>query len=266
MKQTGIQSAEELKQHILNIQREAWNVVHYACIRRFGFTKLRIKLLPGYPTLLQLAKEKPDAVLLDFACAFGVDTRAAIADGYPVNNVVATDLQQDFWDIGHKLFKSTPQSFPVPFVQGNVFDPKHIAPAAPLYEPPNTPRPHLPTLSSLIPLRGHVSAIHVAAFFHLFQEEGQLQAARALASLLSPEKGSFIFGSHSALPEKGIRKHPNPRGEYIYCHDVDSWHALWDSMVFEKGTVKVTSVLNERPLRPSETDKRYTMLWTVTRI
>lgn len=90
-----------------------------------------------------------------------------------------------FWDIGHKLFKSTPESFPVPFVQGDVFDPKHIAPASPLYTPPSTPRPDLSTLASLTPLQGHVSAIHVAAFFHLFQEDGQLKAARALASLLS---------------------------------------------------------------------------------
>jgi len=211
-RQTGIDGDEELKEHIVKIQHEAWDVVHYGCIRNFGFTKLRIKMLPGYANLLRLAQVKSDAIFLDFACAFGVDTRAAIADGYRVENVVASDLQQVFWYIGHKLFRSTPQSFPVPFVQGNVFDPKHIAPASPLYTPPSTPRPDLSSLDSLIPLQGHVSAIHVAAFFHLFQEDDQLKAARALASLLSSEKGSFIFGSHGALRKKGVRKTPNPRG------------------------------------------------------
>lgn len=177
-----------------------------------------------------------------------------------------------FWDIGHKLFKSTPESFPVPFVQGDVFDPKHIAPASPLYTPPSTPRPDLSTLASLTPLQGHVSAIHVAAFFHLFQEDGQLKAARALASLLSPEKGSFIFGSHGALRKKGLRKTPNPRGEYIYCHDPDSWRALWDGVIFEKGTVEVNAELVERPWRTldaeqpaSEEDRRYMMVWIVQR-
>ena len=54
--QTGIKDDEELKQHVLKIQHEAWDVsynsclnsrigltsaqvVHYGCIRNFGFTK-----------------------------------------------------------------------------------------------------------------------------------------------------------------------------------------------------------------------------------
>ena len=118
-----------------------------------------------------------------------------------------------------------------------------------------------------------LTVIHVNAFFHLFQEEGQLQAARALATLLSPEKGSFIFGSHSAQQKKGIRSYPNPRGEYIFCHNLDSWRELWDGTVFKKGTVKVNAELVERPWRAldikhpgAEDERRYMMVWKIKRI
>lgn len=75
--------------------------------------QFRIRHLPAYPSLMQLVKERPDAIFLDYACAckhwkdtfipkyystesyqVGVDTRVAIADGYPVENVVASDLQK----------------------------------------------------------------------------------------------------------------------------------------------------------------------------
>lgn len=147
------------------------------------------------------------------------------------------------WEIGHKLFRSTTDTFPVPFIQGDIFDPLHIAPTAPHYSLPITPRPSLSTLTSLTPLEGHVSVIHATLFFHLFQEEGQLAVARALASLLSPLPGSLIFGSHSGLPVAGLKPTPTVRGDYVYCHSPESWRTLWDGVVFEKGTVEVAAEL-----------------------
>ena len=73
--------------------------------------------------------------------------------------------------------------------------------------------------------------------FHLFEEDGQLKAAKALASLLTPEPGSMIFGWHVAAPER--KEFVNPRGEKIYCHSPESWKELWDGEVFTKGTVAV---------------------------
>ena len=67
------------------------------------------------------------------------------------------------------------------------------------------PVPTLRDLSSLTPLQGKVSAIHTSAFFHLFPEEQQLALAHRFASLLSPQKGSIIFGQHGSRPEKGFR-------------------------------------------------------------
>ena len=37
--QTGIHEVEQLRQHILRIQKEAYEISPYPCIRRFQFTK-----------------------------------------------------------------------------------------------------------------------------------------------------------------------------------------------------------------------------------
>ncbi|KAI5120897.1 hypothetical protein M0805_002997 [Coniferiporia weirii] len=272
--QTGIEDDEELKQHVLTVQAEAWEVVNYRCIQAFGFLTLKISRLPAYSDLLTLGTKRPDAIFIDYACCFGNDARKAIADGYPKGNVLACDLEKAFWDLGHRLFKSTPESCPIPFIQGNVFDPLHIAPTAPHYSPPTTPRPTLSMLTSLTPLQGHVSAIHVSSFFHLFEKAEQIAAARALASLLSPLPGSIIFGTHTSTPISGTKK-LTVRKTQIYCYSPEDWCALWNGEVFEKGTVAVEAALEYKdPWRgrgfEGDADdpqtKRHSMVWCVRRL
>ncbi|KAL5476781.1 hypothetical protein ACEPAI_2967 [Sanghuangporus weigelae] len=273
--QTGIEEEEELKQHVISVQKEAWDVVNYKCIQSFGFLRLKMSRLPAYQDLLKLGKERPGAILLEYACCFGNDARKAISDGFPIENVIASDIKQEFWELGHKLFKSTPETFPVPFVQGDIFDPRHIAPSPPFYSAPTTPCPTLSTLNSLTPLQGYVSAIHVAQFFHLFGKEDQIKAARALASLLSPLPGSMIFGSHSTKSVSCEIIHPGSAGGFsVYCFSPEDWCALWDGVIFEKGTVEVKAELRDRSTMPqfredygtdTEETRRRPLVWCVKR-
>ena len=145
----------------------------------------------------------------------------------------------------------------------------------PFYAPPETPVPNLSTLTSLNPLRGHVSAIHASAFFHLFSEEKQLELAKALAGLLSPEPGSLILGAHGGRPEKGERieyRRPSSHGNRMFCHSPESWIEIWDGQVFRKGTVKVDARLVEVERRDldqlalAEQAKFYLLVWSVTRL
>ncbi|KAI0322176.1 hypothetical protein OF83DRAFT_1167836 [Amylostereum chailletii] len=92
--QTGIQDDEELKAHILDIQAKAFAVHPYPCIRHFAWTSLKISRLFPYKDLLKLGVEREGAIFLEMGCCFGNDLRKAIADGYPKENVVATDLHQ----------------------------------------------------------------------------------------------------------------------------------------------------------------------------
>jgi len=269
--QTGIEDDTALKEHIMVAQAEAFAVYPYPCIRRFAFTKLKISRLFAYNKFLELAKVREGAVFLDIGCCFGNDARKAVADGFPVQNVIASDLQSAFWDAGHKLFKSTPETFPVPFIAGDAFDPAHldIVPPFTITTPPTTLVPTLSTLTSLNPLRGHISAIHASSFFHLFQEEGQLHLARALAGLLSPEPNSMIFGLHGGGLVKGPRSEPI-NGRSMFCHSPDSWTELWGGVVFEKGTVKVetqlTEVTREEYAGFAPEIKVHVLSWCVTRL
>ena len=186
-----------------------------------------------------------------------------------------TVMCAEFWELGHKLFKSTPETFPVPFIPGDAFDPAFLEQVPPFYldNPPRDPRPDLSTLTALSPLRGHVSAIHASSFFHLFDEERQAQLARSLACLLSPEPGSMLLGGHRGLPVAGLRREARRATApeiKLFAHSPESWRELWDGQVFEKGTVRVEAALHEVK-RPDvtgvpEDTKFHFLWWSVTRL
>jgi hypothetical protein len=151
----------------------------------------------------------------------------------------------EFADLGHRLFRTTPETYPIAFVPGDAFDPKHLEVVPPLTAA-NAPTGHSPdlhSLTSLNPLRGRVSAIHASSFFHLFGEEKQLYLARALAGLLSPEPGSIIFGLHVGLAEKGFTPPASGRNYRLFCHSPETWTQMWDGQVFEEGAVVVQTKL-----------------------
>ena len=175
-----------------------------------------------------------------------------------------------FWDFGHELFKTTPETFPAAFLAGDVFDPTFLSPREPFAELPTAFRPvNLGSLKSLTPLQGHVSAIFAGSFFHLFGEDQQLELARRLAALLSPLPGSVIFGVHVGLPEKGGRLVWGSGSQEVrmFSHSAESWRELWQDQVFEKHSVKV-----EARLRPKESSDPMTgevnvttlLIWSVT--
>ena len=97
----------------------------------------------------------------------------------------------------------------------------------------------------MTPVQGHISVIHASWFFHLFDEVQQLEVAQRLASLLSPAKGSVMFGSNLGHSEKGWQI-PSKHGADVrwFCHSPESWKELWDGQVFERGTVKVVAELH----------------------
>ncbi|KAJ3828479.1 hypothetical protein F5878DRAFT_409002 [Lentinula raphanica] len=155
-KQTGIQDEIKLKEHIIEIAQKALEVYPYHCIRTFGFLRFRIlRAQSGYKHLLTLGSTRPRAFFLDLGCCFGNDLRKAIEDGFPPQNIIASDLRAgvcislsprsydhsnhsieqrflDFWNFGHELFNSDPSTFLVTFVQGNVLDDSFITIQSPL--------------------------------------------------------------------------------------------------------------------------------------
>ncbi|KZT67007.1 hypothetical protein DAEQUDRAFT_813157 [Daedalea quercina L-15889] len=268
---TGIDDEAALKEHIVQIQREAYQVFPYICIRWFSFTKVKIARHPAYNQLLKLGKERNSALFIDVGCCFGNDIRKAVADGFPAKNCIGTDLEGAFWHLGYRLFKDTPESFPVPFLQGDILNPSFLDPS-PLLARVERPHPDLTSLTTLTPLVGQLTAIHASMLFHLFPEQQQLKLAGALAALLAPTPGAMIFGWHVGDTEKGFIKGATlPNGEPLpmFCHSAESWKEMWDGEVFEKGTVEVKAELQKLEAPPGVVPNGaqfWQLIWSVTRL
>lgn len=264
---TGITNDSELKQHILNLQAEAYRIFPYPCIRHFMFTKLKVSRYPVYAHVLEHGRTHAGAIFLEMGCCFGNDARKAALDGYPIENIVATDLRQDFWDLGFKLFKDSPSTFPVPFLAGDIMSSDLLD----LNATKPSARPNLSSLNSLTDLLGHVSFIHASAFFHLFSEEDQRKIAQRCLALLNNQSGSTIFGSHVGASEAGFYSNIGGTNRMMFCHSPQSWEKLWKE-VCGKTPIKVAATLEERGtgtlshLVPpaSEIGGRRAMIWSVT--
>ncbi|KLO15970.1 hypothetical protein SCHPADRAFT_823813 [Schizopora paradoxa] len=274
--ETKLDSVRAVEQHILKIQSEAAKVFPYPCIRRFDFVKLKVSNLPTYRLFLNTAKEHKGCLFLDVGTCFGTDVRKVVADGFPVRDVICTDIRPEFWEIGHQLYRSTQESLPVKFISGDVLDESFIREGEISYQKAeDIVHREQPTFTSLVPLEGKIGFIHVSNFFHLFTEAEQLHLARSLASLLSPSPGSMIFGAHVSRPEKGFRSEAPPPapgylGNRMFCHSAASWIEMWDGEVFAKGTVKVEAKVVEQQredlvvLDPGV--KFYQIVWSVIRL
>ncbi|KZV97531.1 hypothetical protein EXIGLDRAFT_607962 [Exidia glandulosa HHB12029] len=238
--QTGLHDDEVLKEHILAVQAEAYQVYPYPCIRVFNFTTLKISRFAIYQDFLQLPTVRRDAVLLDLGCCFGNDARKAVADGFPASQVIASDLRPEFWDLGRKLFRS---STDIRFIPGDVFQDSFLGPDLVQGGTEDTAHAlnNAVESASLNPLYGKVSAIHASAFFHLFNEAQQEHIARRLALLLSPEPGSIIFGSHGAALTHGKRT-----GQSSFDHSPESWTALWQNVFAPRKVIGVMILLRSR--------------------
>ena len=219
----------------------------------------------------------------------GAEVRKIVRDGWPISHAIATDLEAGmgparclhsyvkimfclgtgFWDLGHKLFRSTPETFPVKFLAGDAFDDAHLSLTASV---PSGPSPPVRSVNTLTELRGHISVIHASSLFHLFNEEKQFELGKRVAALLDPRPGSIIFGSHGGMPVKGQRQGIFRK---MFCHSSETWAQMWEEQIFEKGQVKVNTVLREanmmaerlgRAIPIEQGAKFYVLAWSVERL
>ncbi|KIK80486.1 hypothetical protein PAXRUDRAFT_833496 [Paxillus rubicundulus Ve08.2h10] len=262
--QTGITDDDELKKHILAVQAEAYKVAPYPTIMGFSFLTLLLTRLPAYEDVVKIGLTHKGAIFLDIGCCVGTDVRKAVADGFPAKRTIGSDLHPEFGDLAHKLFRTTPETFPGCFIPGDTFDPAMLSAVQPSEAVPDSPEPDLKTLTSLNALHGRISAIHASNLFHLFSESKQLHLARALAGLLSPVPGSILCGGQCGLPEKGPTvESPFGTSMEMPCHSPQTWSEMWDGAVFPKGSVEVDAHLVEVDI---DEYKFWYMRWSVKRL
>lgn len=162
---------------------------------------------------------------LDLGCCMGQDIRKLVHDGAPSGNTYASDVKKDFWDFGYDMFldKSTLRTT---FLEADIFDAD----------------------SQLKELDGKINVINAASFFHLFDWDSQIKAARRVVQLLKPEPNSLVVGRQGGKPEAGSFAHLM-KGASAFWHNVESWQAMWKQVGEETGTAwRAEAVLGEEDL------------------
>jgi SAM-dependent methyltransferase len=178
---------------------------------------------PVYREVLERVKNGEQ--YLDIGCCMGQDIRKLAYDGAPHENMYGSDLKGDFWNIGYDMFldKSTLRT---KFIEADVFNAD----------------------SGLKELDGKLNIVHAASFFHLWDWDEQVKAAKRIVEMLKAESGVMIFGRQGGMPKPGNLPHAQ-KDQNSYWHNVESWMKLWKQVGDETETEwKVDAYLGEEDL------------------
>jgi hypothetical protein len=162
-----------------------------------------------YPEVL--SRLKSGQRYLDLGCCFGQEIRQLVFDGVPSENLYASDVCLDFWNLGYELFLDK-DKLKATFIPGDVFDPE----------------------SALKQLDGKVDILHAASFFHLFGYEQQVEVAKRVVKLLRPVPGSLILGRQVGSAKPGVMVRPQS-GRTMFRHDERTWTEMWEKVGEELG-------------------------------
>ncbi|KAJ5448036.1 hypothetical protein N7445_002857 [Penicillium cf. griseofulvum] len=186
-------------------------VFPYPCIGSFRFLDLSIPQSPLYPEILD--RLKSGQKLLDVGCAVGQELRQLVFDGVPSENLYASDLRQDFYDIGYDLFNDL-DHLKAQFIVADVFDDN----------------------SDLVKdLSDKIDIVNAASFFHLFNWNQQVLVAKRLVGLLRDKPGSLLIGRQIGLVNPPPPEDEEAAGKH-YRHDPATWKKFWEQVGAETGT------------------------------
>ncbi|KAJ5747909.1 uncharacterized protein N7511_009605 [Penicillium nucicola] len=186
-------------------------VFPYPCIGAFRFLDMSVVQSPVYAEILH--RLKSGEKLLDVGCAVGQELRQLVFDGVPSENLYASDLRQDFFDIGYDLFNDH-DSLKSQFIMADIFDDN----------------------SDLVKaLSNGINIVNAASFFHLFDWDRQVTIAKRLIGLLHDQPGSLLVGRQVGRVDPPPPEKKNEAG-YRYRHDPSTWKKLWEQVGAETGT------------------------------
>ncbi|KAI3329919.1 S-adenosyl-L-methionine-dependent methyltransferase [Ustulina deusta] len=207
LEHSGI-APEDVDVHIREIRDKAWNVFPYGAIGSFRFLDINPTLqdLLFQTVVKRLKAPGSTEAFLDVGCCLGHVVRQLIAEGVPSERLYGIDLQDRFLDFGYDLFRDR-DSTRATFVSGDML------------------REEDPRLEELM---GKVDIIYASAFFHLFEREDQIKAAKRMVGFLKPgNKNAIIFGHNGGPKISAWEK---------YVLDEESWRHMWDEVGEATGT------------------------------
>ncbi|KAJ6080081.1 hypothetical protein N7467_009834 [Penicillium canescens] len=202
---------EEVVEHVKKVRDRAFAVFPYPCIGAFRFLDMSIAQSTLYPEILD--RLRSGEKLLDVGCAVGQELRQLVFDGVPSENLFASDLRQDFFDIGYDLFNDR-DSLKSHFIMADIFDDN----------------------SDLVRnLANKIDIVNAASFFHLFDWDKQVIIAKRLIGLLHDKPGSLLIGRQVGRVDPPPPEKKHEAGKH-YRHNPATWKKLWEQVGSETGT------------------------------
>ncbi|KAJ5215455.1 uncharacterized protein N7498_001862 [Penicillium cinerascens] len=208
-KWSGI-APESIAKHVNDLRDRAYKVYPYASIGLFTFLDLDLPLCPDYPEVLQRVKN--GQLFLDLGCCFAQEVRLLISDGAPPQNVYGADLSATFIDMGYELFLDK-LKLGARFITDDIFSPESI-------------------LAAEFTNRLHI--VHASNFFHLWNWDRQVEAAKLVVKLLAPEPGSMIIGSQVGSKRARALELPVSK-DPLFIQSLKTFRLLWEQVGRETG-------------------------------
>ncbi|KAH0604879.1 uncharacterized protein H6S33_006547 [Morchella sextelata] len=236
---------DEIIPHVISVRDTALKIFPYPCIGSFRFLDFSISESSAYDEIV--SRLKSGEKLLDLGCCFGQDIRKLISDGAPSGNIYGSDLQAEFIGMGYDLF-----------MDKDKIETKFIAPADIFDESEASP---------LNSLDGQMDIIHIGSFLHLFTLEDQVRAAKRIARMLSPKKGSMVVGRQGGSSIPGEFDHSVHMLEgKMYRHDMETFNNFWNKEVGGEWQVDGTFTPIELPKQAEGREGAGWLRFTVRRI
>jgi len=147
---------------------------------------------------------------MDVGCFIGHDLRRLVYDGAPSKNLYGVDIV-NHWNLGYELFRDQ-DHFDGHFIKADILSASNPALAA---------------------LKGQVDIVSVTQVLHHWDWNGQVKAAKALATFTNP--GSMIVGNQIGnLKAQEVTL--ESIGAPMWRHNPESFEELWNQIGAETET------------------------------
>jgi hypothetical protein len=127
----------------------------------------------------------------------------------PSQNLYATDLRRDFWELGYELFKDR-ETLKSRFIEADVLADDDMA-----------------TGEGLKELDGKIDVIYAGSFLHLFDYEGQSKVCERIVRLLKPVEGSMMAGRQVGYVVAGTKVQRTNYRDNMFRHNEESFKKMW---------------------------------------
>ncbi|KAJ5618751.1 porphobilinogen deaminase protein [Penicillium lagena] len=200
-------SPENVNEHLHYIRDKGWDIHRYPCIGRWSFTNIKGLDHPSFRAIIKRLKQRGSQdTFLDVACCVGQVLRKLAFDGVDPARLYGTDLSPEFLELGFELFNDREKFGPDSFVAADLLDPSD---------------------EGLKKLEGKVTLVSAGNFFHLFDWDQQVLAARRIIKFLKPDvRDAVILGGQIGSSKPG--NFTTWTGATRFLHDPKTFQLLWD--------------------------------------